>query len=779
MADAKRVAAPSGTGLEAISGVLNLFGQNQKQTATANTGPLEALLAQLSAPTDPAQQLAGLFQQAGSQIPKFQQAFGNSVGARTGGNAPMNAALQNLLQQTTLAGQKQIADQDLQRQQIAANAAGNLAQATRSVNQTTSPNTGTAAKVLGGMQVLGKLGITDKVRNGLLGSGVDAVSDGSALFSGTPYASYIPEFGNNVFSTASESSLGEGLASMDWGNILSDAGSSFLTDSATDIASSAAGDVASEAGGNFLSDAWEGVSNFFGWADGGLIGRDDPDDDKSRKEMIARLNAKREKQKSGGIGEDSRYSSGDKELVSENTHYNRGGILKVEKALRDAGVGYADGGSVRSGGGRASSRPTFTPVTRATTAAINSSGQRPSSTAAGNTGSKVSGGGGGNGLSDRDNIGFGDGNSFDFGSIPVGGAVGPTAGVGTLGSGNIGTGVPSWAIGLLGSALGLNPLLSFALKQGNDYLYRNDPLNPRADGTKDPLKPALPDNSENAGKVNDAFEGIGGVPGLGGDGNYGDLGGGLGGFGNEFGGGYGNTGDFGGDGGFGSGIDLGTPGDFGDFGGGGLGGGISGGDFGGGSGGGCVHVDSTLSCGRRAGDIRVGDTLELADEVTLEASSGVVNYSEKKVMPGWKLTAGGISLVCSDSAPIPTRRGLKTPPELLHEYVAVLLENGEMGWFQVTATPIGPIEVQHISVSDKCFWAGESYKGFILHHNKFVFEFAEGGKIQGPGTKTSDSIPAMLSKGEYIIPADVVDAVGAQFFDHLKAQFHTMTKEGK
>lgn len=50
-----------------------------------------------------------------------------------------------------------------------------------------------------------------------------------------------------------------------------------------------------------------------------------------------------------------------------------------------------------------------------------------------------------------------------------------------------------------------------------------------------------------------------------------------------------------------------------------------------------------------------------------------------------------------------------------------------------------------------------------------------GGRISGPGTGTSDSIKmplANVSNGEYIVSADVVNAVGPQFFDMLQAAFH-------
>jgi hypothetical protein len=45
--------------------------------------------------------------------------------------------------------------------------------------------------------------------------------------------------------------------------------------------------------------------------------------------------------------------------------------------------------------------------------------------------------------------------------------------------------------------------------------------------------------------------------------------------------------------------------------------------------------------------------------------------------------------------------------------------------------------------------------------------FASGGMINGPGTTTSDSILARLSRGEYIINAGAVAKFGSSFFDSL------------
>lgn len=53
------------------------------------------------------------------------------------------------------------------------------------------------------------------------------------------------------------------------------------------------------------------------------------------------------------------------------------------------------------------------------------------------------------------------------------------------------------------------------------------------------------------------------------------------------------------------------------------------------------------------------------------------------------------------------------------------------------------------------------------------------GLLRGPGTETSDSIPAMLSKGEYVIPADVVRRKGIDFFDKLLDKHHVPVHEQK
>ena len=53
--------------------------------------------------------------------------------------------------------------------------------------------------------------------------------------------------------------------------------------------------------------------------------------------------------------------------------------------------------------------------------------------------------------------------------------------------------------------------------------------------------------------------------------------------------------------------------------------------------------------------------------------------------------------------------------------------------------------------------------------NKTVFHLATGGYVSGPGTGTSDSIPAMLSNGEYVLRSAAVDRIGLGTLNAMNA----------
>jgi hypothetical protein len=63
--------------------------------------------------------------------------------------------------------------------------------------------------------------------------------------------------------------------------------------------------------------------------------------------------------------------------------------------------------------------------------------------------------------------------------------------------------------------------------------------------------------------------------------------------------------------------------------------------------------------------------------------------------------------------------------------------------------------------------------GGHIDSKRMGLAYANGGKVHGPGGPVDDKVPAMLSDGEYVIPADVVKAKGVEFFDKLKDKYHT------
>jgi TP901 family phage tail tape measure protein len=56
-----------------------------------------------------------------------------------------------------------------------------------------------------------------------------------------------------------------------------------------------------------------------------------------------------------------------------------------------------------------------------------------------------------------------------------------------------------------------------------------------------------------------------------------------------------------------------------------------------------------------------------------------------------------------------------------------------------------------------------------LAEGGYIKHFKPGGKVKGPGTATSDSIPAMLSDGEYVVKASSVKKYGTGVMDALNA----------
>jgi len=65
--------------------------------------------------------------------------------------------------------------------------------------------------------------------------------------------------------------------------------------------------------------------------------------------------------------------------------------------------------------------------------------------------------------------------------------------------------------------------------------------------------------------------------------------------------------------------------------------------------------------------------------------------------------------------------------------------------------------------------------GGMPRRQGITIDHGTGQVVGGPsdGSGVDDQVPAMLSVGEYVVPADVVAAKGREFFDRLKEKYHT------
>lgn len=64
---------------------------------------------------------------------------------------------------------------------------------------------------------------------------------------------------------------------------------------------------------------------------------------------------------------------------------------------------------------------------------------------------------------------------------------------------------------------------------------------------------------------------------------------------------------------------------------------------------------------------------------------------------------------------------------------------------------------------------GNANSGVFAKSGGLIQAFADGGFVTGPGTSTSDSIPALLSNKEYVIRASAVRALGTDILDSINA----------
>lgn len=139
------------------------------------------------------------------------------------------------------------------------------------------------------------------------------------------------------------------------------------------------------------------------------------------------------------------------------------------------------------------------------------------------------------------------------------------------------------------------------------------------------------------------------------------------------------------------------------------------------SGAGCVTTDSFVVSDRgviRAGDVKVGDKLRVVDPATYERSWASVSHSETMPQPCVRVSAGGVELECSESAPIANIDGLQVlAPSLQGEFVPVVINDTDSVEVADKPKSIGTQLVQKITCESKFFLAGKSEGRYLLHHN--------------------------------------------------------------
>ncbi|WP_071143009.1 phage tail tape measure protein [Acidaminococcus timonensis] len=112
--------------------------------------------------------------------------------------------------------------------------------------------------------------------------------------------------------------------------------------------------------------------------------------------------------------------------------------------------------------------------------------------------------------------------------------------------------------------------------------------------------------------------------------------------------------------------------------------------------------------------------------------------------------------------------GTKSASAALGDFVKTIFQNA----LKIATEWLGLFAIYSIVGDPKLAarWAGHTLFGMDFGGvTKGKFGFATGGYVAGPGTGTSDSIPAMLSNGEYVITSQAVNRIGRDNLDAINA----------
>jgi hypothetical protein len=119
----------------------------------------------------------------------------------------------------------------------------------------------------------------------------------------------------------------------------------------------------------------------------------------------------------------------------------------------------------------------------------------------------------------------------------------------------------------------------------------------------------------------------------------------------------------------------------------------------------------------------------------------------------------------------------KLPPDILSAISSSII-GGK--WGKLNALMAAAMNGSSPKVLDAIMFPGKKSPVIpgVSTNNQDPSRYASGGHVTGKGTATSDSIPAMLSNGEYVIKASTVAKHGKSFFDRINVGAPSKTGHG-
>ena len=161
------------------------------------------------------------------------------------------------------------------------------------------------------------------------------------------------------------------------------------------------------------------------------------------------------------------------------------------------------------------------------------------------------------------------------------------------------------------------------------------------------------------------------------------------------------------------------------------------------------------------------------------ALQNALNSSSGSAMLGSKIdTSNGYLKIIAKAADVGSGSGTLASPKIAGTVSSQYLKNGELtqGGMKSIIKENKLTRGQYFSYDGQTYYVQTGYDAKInsplgiakkLAMGGPVNKYATAGMVTGPGTGTSDSIPAMLSNGEYVIRAAAVQSVGTSFLDGI------------